>query len=95
MSRYCELLYGESLSAFLSKVQLCGTSLVLQWLRLCTVSTGDEGSIPGGGTKIPQVLPNDEKKKKAQLSETSGFSSKRDIVIASGGDWRRKRFWSF
>ena len=31
------------------------TSLVVQWLRLCTFTTGGTGSIPGGGTKIPQA----------------------------------------
>ena len=28
-----------------------GTSLVVQWLRLCTSTTGDTGSIPGWGAK--------------------------------------------
>ena len=31
------------------------TSLVVQWLRLCTFTTGGTGSIPGGGNKIPQA----------------------------------------
>ena len=30
-----------------------GTSLVVQFSRLCTFSAGDVGSIPGQGTKIP------------------------------------------
>ena len=29
-----------------------GTSLVVQWLRLCTFTAGGMGSIPGWGTKI-------------------------------------------
>ena len=34
-----------------------GTSLVVQWLRLCTPNAGGLGSIPGGGTRscIPQL----------------------------------------
>ena len=28
-----------------------GTSLVVQWLRLCAPSAGDPGSIPGRGTR--------------------------------------------
>ena len=31
------------------------TSLVVQWLRLCTSTAGGEGLIPGQGTKIPHV----------------------------------------
>ena len=30
-----------------------GTSLAVQWLRLCTSTAGDVSLIPGGGTKIP------------------------------------------
>ena len=32
-----------------------GTSLVVQWLRLCTASAGGVGLIPGRGTKIPHA----------------------------------------
>ena len=28
-----------------------GTSLLVQWLRLCTPNAGDLGSIPGQGTR--------------------------------------------
>ena len=33
-----------------------GTSLVVQWLGLCTFSAEGQGLIPGGGIKIPQVM---------------------------------------
>ena len=33
-----------------------GTSLVVQWLRLCTSTKGGESSIPGWGTNIPHAL---------------------------------------
>ena len=32
-----------------------GTSVVVQWLRLCTPSAEGTGSIPGQGTKIPHA----------------------------------------
>ena len=32
-----------------------GTSLVVQWLRLCTFNAEDLSSIPGQGTKIPHA----------------------------------------
>ena len=32
------------------------TSLVVQWLGLCTFTAVSLGSIPGQGTKIPQVV---------------------------------------
>ena len=33
-----------------------GTFLAVQWLRLCASSTGDVGSFPGWGTKIPHAV---------------------------------------
>ena len=32
------------------------TSLVIQWLRLCTFTAGKVGLIPGQGTKIPYAM---------------------------------------
>ena len=42
-----------------------GTSLAVQWLRLCAFTAGSEGSIPGQGTKIlkPLVMAKTVKKK--------------------------------
>ena len=37
------------------KNQLVGTSLVVQWLRLCAPNAGDTGLNPDGGTKIPHA----------------------------------------
>ena len=34
---------------------LPGTSLAVQWLRLCASNAGGAGSIPGQGTKIPHA----------------------------------------
>ena len=31
-------------------------SLVVQWLRLCASNAGDEGLMPGQGTKIPHAI---------------------------------------
>ena len=33
-----------------------GTSLEVQWLRVCTSNAGGMGLIPGQGTKIPHVV---------------------------------------
>ena len=33
-----------------------GTSLSVQCLRLCASDAGDLGSVPGGGTKIPNAM---------------------------------------
>ena len=33
-----------------------GTSLAVQWLRLCASTAGNTGLIPGDGTKIPHSV---------------------------------------
>ena len=33
-----------------------GTSLVVQWLRICIANAKDTGSIPGQGTRIPHAM---------------------------------------
>ena len=33
-----------------------GTSLAVQWLRLCASTVAGMGSIPGQGTKIPRAM---------------------------------------
>ena len=44
-----------------------GTSLAVQWLRLCASTAGGVGSIPGQGTKIPHAsLPGQKIKKKTK-----------------------------
>ena len=46
-----------------------GTSLAVQWLRLCASNAGGAGSIPGRGTKmIPHATWRDPKKKKKKKS---------------------------
>ena len=55
-----------------------GTSLVVQWLRLHSLSAEGTGLIPSQGTKIPHTKWHDQKKKKS-LSQflhlcISGFS---------------------
>ena len=49
----------------------CGTSLVVQWFRLCTSTAGGAGSIPGPGTKIPHALQCGQKLKKKKESKDS------------------------
>ena len=38
------------------EVQDSGTSLAVQWLRLCASNAKGVGSIPGWGTKIPHAI---------------------------------------
>ena len=45
-----------------------GTSLAVQWLRLCAPNAGGMGSIPGQGTKIPHVAWHSLKNKKKILN---------------------------
>ena len=54
-----------------------GTSLAVQWLRLCPANAGGAGSIPGWGAKIPACLsawPEDLKKKKKKSEGKIGTS---------------------
>ena len=37
---------------FFNKTNKTGTSLAVQWLRLCTPNAGGPGSIPRWGTKV-------------------------------------------
>ena len=48
-----------------------GTSLVVQWLRLCTPNARDTGSIPGWGTKILYVVGQKKEKKKTLQNVSS------------------------
>ena len=41
-----------------------GTSLTVQWLRLCTPTSGATGSIPGLGNKNPHATERSKKEKK-------------------------------
>ena len=60
-----------------------GTSLVVQWLRLCDSNAGSAGSIPGWGSKILHVLQCGKKKKKETASSSwSGWNWK----VSLGGD---------
>ena len=42
---------NRTLCSFVGKLDVVGTSLVAQWLRLHTPNIGDPGSIPGQGTR--------------------------------------------
>ena len=55
---------------------ILGTSLVVQWLRLCTSNAGGMGSIPGQETKIPCAAwcgkrKKERKKEKKVFKETN------------------------
>ena len=48
-----------------------GTSLVVQWLRLCAPSKVISGLIPGQGTKISHVAWSKDKKNHAEVTLTA------------------------
>ena len=57
---FCIVLWGngdfeEKMELVKSTYEVLGTSLAVQWLRLCTSNAGGIVSIPGQGTKIPHV----------------------------------------
>ena len=54
----------------INKINLKNTNrefLEVQWLGLSTFIAEGPGSIPGWGTKIPQVVQSDKKRKKGTL----------------------------
>ena len=62
-----------------------GTSLAVQWLRLCASNAGDMGSIPGWGTKIPHAAQGSqsEKKKKVQENQRMWASGESNLKTSS------------
>ena len=50
-----------------------GTSLAVQWLRLCVSTAGGVGSTPGRGTKISHAGQRDQKKKKKNSNYTDCY----------------------
>ena len=56
---------GHQAQEAASQVTLKGTSLVVQWLRLCTSNVRDKGSTPGWGTKISHAMWCSQKNKNA------------------------------
>lgn len=70
-------------SIILRKDAWLGSTLAVQWLRLCHASTAeDEGSIPGQGIKISQAVllgqNVGEKRKKEAVCQLS-VSNKQDF----------------
>ena len=51
-----------------TKLCISGTSLAVQWLRLCALSAVGTGSIPGWGTKIPNAAQHGQNKNKNYAS---------------------------
>ena len=64
---------SSSLSLALSRsldapTESLGTSLAVQWLRLCAPSAGGMGSIPGRETEISHAVQRGQKPKKSSKS---------------------------
>ena len=67
------------------KDHILGTSLVVQWLRLCTSTAGGTGSIPGwGSSSCFEVQP--KKKKNIKRSHTVCFHLY-DILEQNRTEW--------
>ena len=69
--------WNYSLGIWWEVEELRGTSLVVQWLRLCTSSSGGMGSIPGWTAKILNAKQHSQKKKKREREKwkESNYSS--------------------
>ena len=67
------------------KILYQGTSLAVQWLRLCASNAGDAGSIPLWGTKVPRASRPKKKKKKYCISQGP---SREQIAHANWVIWR-------
>ena len=57
-----------------------GTSLAVQWLRLCAFTVGGASLITGWGTKIPHAIQWSQKKKKTPLSYIAGGNVKNGVT---------------
>ena len=55
------------------------TSLVVQWLRLCTFRAGDEGSIPSQGTKVLNAGPHTQNEK-TNKQKTESRKKNKEVV---------------
>ena len=64
----------ETESKETTKITALETSLVVQWLRLCTSKARGAGSIPVWGTKIPQAILCVQKTKRKQDKKQLTFS---------------------
>ena len=53
------------------KTLLLGTSLEVQWLKLCASNAEGVGSIPGRGTKIPHATYHGQEKEKLNFNKFS------------------------
>ena len=59
---------------------------MVQWLRLCASNTGDAGSIPGQGTKIPNAAWPKKKEKKKNPKMNAVISERLGVPIEFLGD---------
>ena len=55
----CELHLNKAVIS--DKTDMRGTSLAVQWLRLCISTAGSTGLIPDWGARIPHATKHDQK----------------------------------
>ena len=59
-----------------------GTSLVVQWLRLCALTARNSGSIPGWGTKVPTFPAVQPKQNKQTTKKTKqNYMKKMQLLL--------------
>ena len=61
-----------------------GTSLVVQWLRICASTAGGMGSIPGWGTKIPHAAQSSQKQTKKKINGNPWTGDQCDLTASYG-----------
>ena len=64
----CECLTISQIVEVANQMRKVGTSLVVQWLRLCADNAGGVGLIPGQGIKIPHAMQHNQKVTKLKIS---------------------------
>ena len=75
-------------------METLGTSLAVQWLRLCASTAGDAGLIPGHGTKIPHAAAKTKQNKtKQKKNEWKLFSPRGNAGFTVGTCRVKRRDW--
>ena len=70
-----------------------GTSLAVQWLRLCLYNAGGTGLIPVWGTKILHASWQGQKKKKVHYEDTKEVKSIDYILETYRLFWESSIHW--
>ena len=50
-------------------MSILGSSLAVQWLRLCTLAARGGGSVPDWGTQTPQAMQSEQQQQQQQQQQ--------------------------